>query len=710
MSNEEVRFRLGFEDSPESIAQLEKLAANVEETQRRISSSISQIGAAAAAAAQVAGSGGGQEEQAAFSAAAAAEWAGAWTAAREEDIAGFRAHASALDAVMRMEVQSVHNVSDAVTQAMVIVEDHIDELRSEAARPVELDFSIAGDEEIAEMLNKLDELDKVKRDATNFDGLDAGTSGKAYPIDQAREMVNVQRELGVAYKESTLKLEESSISAARALAGVISSVAMVGASQTEEIQQAIRMLMVVQGSVNFLASTMDSAKTLAEASRDYANLRSLAIQSGGSVIGSAGERRVASAAGGIAGDVAGGVAGGAAASAAGGTGMVVGGGAAVTFAAGVAALGGVVAGLTSAVKSVQDVADNGLFGGAEVGGWSDTIASWEVAVADWIGDVTGFFNIVNDELVAEAEARRQSVALENEIIRARKQIATEVEAQTRAAQRGVDDRAAAFNSVSMSDEERLAQMRLRDEKEGNIAAGLRAQLPDDSSLWRADDGTMAIANELMAIDDQRLGAQTEMLALSKQIADTQKEGARSAVESLQQELQMREDERRTIEESLMTAKERFAAMSELEQRQAIAAKAKADQGGVMSLNDQERALLRRVGTGDATRAARVADVAEADRAGFDRFFGRAERAALVENRNEQQKITADIVDKREFIAKVEFDAEQIAKKLSETVSALMDSQEQIISQKAEADLRERQYQAALTARANSASRRSAASD
>jgi hypothetical protein len=77
------------------------------------------------------------------------------------------------------------------------------------------------------------------------------------------------------------------------------------------------------------------------------------------------------------------------------------------------------------------------------------------------------------------------------------------------------------------------------------------------------------------------------------------------------------------EDQLLSGAQRFARLSDADQRKTIRAQKVAQSGG--QLTDEQRGLLDSIGTFSARDAARRADLAEARAKGFDRFFGIEER-------------------------------------------------------------------------------------
>lgn len=635
---QDVLYRIGVEDHPDSFAALDRLADHVEDVSERIADYVEDIGAAARAAVTSA-----NIPNASSAAASAPNAAGAAAAAGGGGRGGF-----------------VPGTSPAVT----------------APRP----------SSPASPPGSMPPLGS---------GPDTGSTPGAMPTPRSvRVDVGPARQAALnELQAASEKMEESWIGAARSISGAVRGVAMIAASQSEDMAKAVNTLLVVQGTVDAVLGSVEGVQKVGKAVKDYGSFRRQAVS-----VAAAAAAAIPSA---------GSVAGGAGASASGIGGMAVGGGAATLFGAALAAAAGATVGFVSVLKTSTAIAENGLGGGAVVGGWVDSIATAEVKVWDWIGDMTGAWSVVNNEILEEAEVRRKGTQMELQLQRDRERMAREMDIQRRSEESAIDAGANAFNDVSMSPGEKLKQMQMQDEKNSNRASSLRDRLGSDPELGM-NNGLLDIHESLQSIEAERMSSQKEMLTLAKQIADEQIRGANESIKASQEQLEIKRKEAQAIEESLLSAKERFAQMSELDQKKAFAAQEKVNASGAESLSDAERAILRRVGTEDANKAARRADVAEADSKGFNQLFGGAEQRKFAGNQLEQVKIQAEIADKREFIARIEQDTDAIAEKLASEVRKIYAEQNQLLEERFLQKLRNDNLSQAAAADAAAAARRTMA--
>ncbi len=141
--------------------------------------------------------------------------------------------------------------------------------------------------------------------------------------------------------------------------------------------------------------------------------------------------------------------------------------------------------------------------------------------------------------------------------------------------------------------------------------------------------------------------------LEKASAKEKIDGAQKSIDLANKELDSRMKMLEALQEQRMTAAERFAALDDLQNGEAISALRQAQTQGATSLSDQQRSLLRSVGGDEANRFAREADIAEARAAGFDTTFGVGfdKQAARLES--EKAKFQAVIQEQNQIVINVE---------------------------------------------------------
>tara|TARA_B110000285_G_scaffold101431_1_gene115404 strand:- start:889 stop:2787 length:1899 start_codon:yes stop_codon:yes gene_type:complete len=165
--------------------------------------------------------------------------------------------------------------------------------------------------------------------------------------------------------------------------------------------------------------------------------------------------------------------------------------------------------------------------------------------------------------------------------------------------------------------------------------------------------------------DRVVALRKEAFGLAQQTAQAEITGANEALKGLSSQLDLQQKITDQAEGRLMTAKERFGQLSEVDQRKLISAKQKADKQGFGALNRTERGLLSSVGTDESSELAKQGNLAAAQRAGFDRNFGGGEQQIIRDSATQTAKLQADVKVQNELIVKVEDDTT----KLEETIVA-----------------------------------------
>lgn len=421
-----------------------------------------------------------------------------------------------------------------------------------------------------------------------------------------------------------------------------------------------------------------------------------------------------------------------------------------------AALAGALGALTLVTVELVEV-----FSGTsnKVGSVTDTIATWEVSMVDWLGDMTGLFDIVKGSEQAAKADEALKKRKENEDIK-------KLQNESGSNQRAMDRRA----EQSLADKQRENESGLRGvmgETGADRLSGLKLQrqnlmreLAGQQALSQlgANDGTFAgqqrsanSAEQLRRLQDQlrntdaqiagvqsaggsttkeqlekeRLGLAKELEGVMSSIAGIEKDAEANYAEYVQQldratalgqkmeenekavlaAIRMEKDERvkanqvaidganarlsaiqkerDAAQATLKSGAERFAAMNEGDKMEAIQAMQMADAGNANRLTDKQRSLLRSIGTQRATQAAEQADMAEAQKGGFFRTFGREEQQKVSQAATEERKLKVEIGNLQEVNVKIEADYERLAAATIPKIQALINQRMQAFEKRLE---------------------------
>lgn len=376
---------------------------------------------------------------------------------------------------------------------------------------------------------------------------------------------------------------------------------------------------------------------------------------GGSLLGRVGGR-LAGGARALGGRAAGGIMSGAGA-VAGKLGVAVGGTAATVAGSALAAFAGTVFAATSAVKSFQAAAENGIGGGAQEGSYVDTVGGSRYNPFSWLIA----WNQQNEADVKAATTDRMKAELE---------LAKSVRQKAR-------------DLAALETQQQLGTL---DAELGGMGAGLGATPQEQLVANQAQQRAVQMAS--YGVEDAAAGAdrmtqlqaeqqiRERQLALLQEEYDLQEQIGQNRVAAAEESLTLAQRELETAQQALeadqnrlLSAKERFGQLSEIEQQRLIGIKQRADAGE--ELTREERSLLRSVGTENAVAQARAGDVAAADAAGFDAVFGQAEQnriAATQQQINDPNNgLVVQVQQAEAFKIQVEQDVETIRQQIRDQV-------------------------------------------
>lgn len=160
---------------------------------------------------------------------------------------------------------------------------------------------------------------------------------------------------------------------------------------------------------------------------------------------------------------------------------------------------------------------------------------------------------------------------------------------------------------------------------------------------------------------QSIGARGQA---EKAANDAAREGLANQIQGIQDVIRARQAEKKQLEDSLKSAKERFGELSAAEQAATIRAVEKARRGE--DLSNKELARIERVGDAETKRLASEQKMRNADRGGFDAAFGREEQKGI----SEREKAINQGIDEVSNISGV--DREVIAAKAAQVNVELVD--------------------------------------
>ena len=497
---------------------------------------------------------------------------------------------------------------------------------------------------------------------------EAGEHKKALDeqVKQVEAYIKKVDEVGKLYETANNKRRAADMqlvaSSKQAIEGVVQlgrAFVLLGVSSEKDLQKAVQALAgfeataaAIKGTINVLeaASKAWGAYRAAVLAAGVANAGYAALSAGGGAVAAAGGGAAGQIATGAAGDIIGGTVVGAGRAVL--AGKAATGGAAASLGA---SIGGVIAtivtspvfiatGIALGVKALQEAATNRP-GEGLVSGTVMRIPGYR-SLAEGLGE--GFFGTGSDLTATRARdfiTRRQ---FEN----AQQQRQDVVDSLTSRAASSRFENALAFRSFAASQRAGGGT--------GGALAGVRAEL-GGLGLTGGPTG--------VALVERQVALRQRELDLVRQIGQEQKQAAQERIRGLQAELQTQEKIADQMRAQLTTAAERFGQLSPQEQQRTIAAQLKLQQGAQLSQEDRRR--LRGLGLDSVTAGVQAQDIADANRAGFSRFFGGAERQQLAQAQREQIRLSVAIQREKNFVVQIESDTQREAQQLAQEVVRLM---------------------------------------
>ncbi|MCR9292904.1 MAG: hypothetical protein NXI32_09305 [bacterium] len=198
-----------------------------------------------------------------------------------------------------------------------------------------------------------------------------------------------------------------------------------------------------------------------------------------------------------------------------------------------------------------------------------------------------------------------------------------------------------------------------------------------------------------ALQQEVVGAQQRQIAAVRQEAQERRaandeaiRGAQQRLQALDQEIQKTRDVGKAAQDRLLSGAERFAALSQKDQRRVIDAQRKAQAGQAGSLSKENQDLLASIGTQNATSAVRQARIASARQAGFFQVFGGAEQGQIAQsqaqvNRAQQQKLQAqiEINNRQQVNVQIEQDENRLAKMIAQRIAQQLAGRTDLLGRK-----------------------------
>ena len=215
-------------------------------------------------------------------------------------------------------------------------------------------------------------------------------------------------------------------------------------------------------------------------------------------------------------------------------------------------------------------------------------------------------------------------------------------------------------------------------------------------LTQMKEGLVGTEQELLAAEQAKkywTDQVTESLGRQRQIHN-ESAGERLAAEKNIQDVLRNQIDSQTasiqaLREQYRSAASNFSKLGDIEKDFAKQAIEQARTQGASSLTDQQRDLLRQVGTSESNRFAEQADQAEAKRFGFDQTFGtsiEAERKGLEATR---ATLEAELKTSYEVAVTMQFDTAGIVGQVTDQVGALMAQNNESLKEQIDRKLQDR---------------------
>jgi len=213
-----------------------------------------------------------------------------------------------------------------------------------------------------------------------------------------------------------------------------------------------------------------------------------------------------------------------------------------------------------------------------------------------------------------------------------------------------------------SPEEQLATVRRQREMIGSARGGIMGAAGQASAMGGFEDQKASVE-----LERKRLGLLREEYTIQQQIGDAKLTSAQESLQSAKDELQTMQQILQAEENRLLTAKERFGALSNEEQASLIGLKRRADQEGFGSLSREEQARLASVGTRSVQEQVSQARLRQAEQAGFSTVFGEQEREKIRRSRQQIASQRLEVDAQTEVVVNIKQDNQQILSSIKQQI-------------------------------------------
>jgi hypothetical protein len=175
-----------------------------------------------------------------------------------------------------------------------------------------------------------------------------------------------------------------------------------------------------------------------------------------------------------------------------------------------------------------------------------------------------------------------------------------------------------------------------------------------------------------------LASQERQKSLVAEQSRIQLDAASKVQDSIRKEMDLQDQRMGKLKDGYQSAASNFSKLGGIEKQQAIKALEFARANGGEGLRDQQRDLLRSVGTDEANRFAAQGDVAEARKSGFDSSFGSGfgrDKAAI---EGAQRQLSADLRNSYAVTVDVKTDQQAIVDAIATKANSIIKDQNQDI--------------------------------
>jgi hypothetical protein len=206
-------------------------------------------------------------------------------------------------------------------------------------------------------------------------------------------------------------------------------------------------------------------------------------------------------------------------------------------------------------------------------------------------------------------------------------------------------------------------------------------------LGRNSEAYKAERKEVLRIEDEIEKSLDIQKRLTSEKTALEVQGQRKLMEGLEAKMKSYSDEIQRLKGDYQGSALSFARMDEVQQQFAKDAIVQARNKGATSLTEQQRELLRSVGSEESVRFANEADMAEAKSRGFDQTFGFGTQGAVANLEAERGRIQAQIESAYDVSVNVRLDEAKVVKAIVDEAQSLLDKKAAAIVKTVQDELR-----------------------